>query len=414
MCFYSQKSSAPPTPPGQRTSISRDGKGGGGRFQYRNSTVSLSIRDFRNFQSNTCLCTKKSRQVAIARNGTPVHASNCLSARVRQPCVEATCPSRATTRLEPSDWLRGLRSNRGKVRIPTLLPWHANRTHLSALSLSLSCYLQSNPVALCLCALELYRVYVRIPLSTNMPSEKTVTKASETRRSTKPIMEKRRRARINNSLLELKKKADILEMTVKYLKNLQRQQMTPDPAAMSKYRSGFAECANEVSRFVNRMDGSVDPAVRQRLLNHLANCLNGMNNPTPLPPVHVQVGPTPESDINNRLLQGVQLVPTRLPNGDIAFLLPANLSVYTSPSVPISPTNSTSSVTSSMSTTSSPSPVNVLGSSGILSPAASDRSSPSPLSLHHPTPVQSHCPVIVQPSSCQPQKVESKAVWRPF
>ncbi|GIY05840.1 transcription factor HES-4-B [Caerostris darwini] len=264
-----------------------------------------------------------------------------------------------------------------------------------------------------------------------MPSEKTVTKASETRRSTKPIMEKRRRARINNSLLELKslmldalkkdnarhsklEKADILEMTVKYLKNLQRQQMTPDPAAMSKYRSGFAECANEVSRFVNRMDGSVDPAVRQRLLNHLANCLNGMNNPTPLPPVHVQVGPTPESDINNRLLQGVQLVPTRLPNGDIAFLLPANLSVYTSPSVPISPTNSTSSVTSSMSTTSSPSPVNVLGSSGILSPAASDRSSPSPLSLHHPTPVQSHCPVIVQPSSCQPQKVESKAVWRPF
>ncbi|GIY05838.1 hypothetical protein CDAR_316231 [Caerostris darwini] len=91
------------------------------RFQYRNTTVSLCILDLGNFSNPTRACArKKSRQVAIARNGTPVHASNCLSARVRQPCVEATCPSRATTRSEPSDWLRGLRSNRGKVRFDTL------------------------------------------------------------------------------------------------------------------------------------------------------------------------------------------------------------------------------------------------------------------------------------------------------
>ncbi|GBM45262.1 Transcription factor HES-4-B [Araneus ventricosus] len=267
-----------------------------------------------------------------------------------------------------------------------------------------------------------------------MPSEKTVSKASETRRSTKPIMEKRRRARINNSLTELKtlmldalkkdnarhsklEKADILEMTVKYLKNLQRQQITPDPNAMSKYRSGFAECANEVNRFFSRVDSSVDQTVRSRLLNHLANCLTGMNNPSPLPPVHVQVGQPSETDVNNRLFQGVQLVPTRLPNGDIALLLPANLSVYAPSTVPISPASSTSSVSSPMSTTSSPSPINVLGSSGILSPASSDRCSPSPVSMHHtsPAPVQpSHCPVIVQPSNYQQQKMESKSVWRPF
>ncbi|XP_030324326.1 transcription factor HES-1-like, partial [Calypte anna] len=67
--------------------------------------------------------------------------------------------------------------------------------------------------------------------------------ASEHRKSSKPIMEKRRRARINESLGQLKtlildalkkdssrhsklEKADILEMTVKHLRNLQRAQMT--------------------------------------------------------------------------------------------------------------------------------------------------------------------------------------------
>ncbi|KFM73076.1 Transcription factor HES-4-A, partial [Stegodyphus mimosarum] len=281
-----------------------------------------------------------------------------------------------------------------------------------------------------------------------MPSEKTVTKSSETRRSTKPIMEKRRRARINNSLTELKnlildalkkdnarhsklEKADILEMTVKHLQNLQRQQMTPDPSMMAKFRAGFAECASEVSRFMSRVEG-IDHTVRQRLLNHLANCLTGMNNPppTPLPPVHVQVGGAPESESNStRLLGGVQLVPTRLPSGDIAFLLPAQLSVYAPSTVPISPASSTSSVTSPMSTTSSsPSPVNVLGSSGILSPAASDRCSPSPVMhtricspspvMHSripqemPTSVTSHCPVVVP--AINQHKTESKPVWRPF
>ncbi|XP_054716125.1 transcription factor HES-4-A-like [Uloborus diversus] len=286
-----------------------------------------------------------------------------------------------------------------------------------------------------------------------MPSEKTVTKCSETRRSTKPIMEKRRRARINNSLSELKnlildalkkdnarhsklEKADILEMTVKHLQSLQMQQMTPDPSTMAKFRSGFAECANEVNRFMGRVDG-VDPTIRQRLLNHLANCLTGMNNPppTPLPPVHVQVGATTAPESEPRLLSGVQLVPTRLPSGEIAFLLPAQVSVYAPSTVPISPASSTSSVTSPMSitsSTSSPSPVNVLGSSGILSPAASDRCSPSPVMhtrvhspvmhtrvnspvMHtrvHPETMVSHCPVIVP--HMNHHKVESKAVWRPF
>lgn len=288
-----------------------------------------------------------------------------------------------------------------------------------------------------------------------MPSEKTVTKCSENRRSTKPIMEKRRRARINNSLSELKnlildalkkdnarhsklEKADILEMTVKHLQQLQmqqqQQQLTPDPAMMAKFRAGFAECANEVSRFMGRMEG-VDHTVRQRLLNHLANCLTGMNNPppTPLPPVHVQVSNDSQDAATTRVLGGVHLVPTRLPSGDIAFLLPA---VYAPSTVPISPASSTSSVSSPLS---APSPVNVLGSSGILSPAASDRSSPSPVmytKIHQDVSMPSHSPVPVMPPSPVhmmshspvhtvsqspvmshfPPVVnqQSKAVWRPF
>jgi len=126
-----------------------------------------------------------------------------------------------------------------------------------------------------------------------MPAEK-VTK-SENRRSNKPLMEKRRRARINQSLSELKnlildaikkdssrnsklEKADILEMAVKHLQNLQKQQQTNVPSATesnqgNKYRAGFNECATEVSRFLDKMEG-LDASVRGRLISHLFNCLN--------------------------------------------------------------------------------------------------------------------------------------------
>lgn len=47
-------------------------------------------------------------------------------------------------------------------------------------------------------------------------------------------------------------KADILEMTVKHLQAVQRQQLAlavaHDPAVLTKFRSGFAECAQEVTR----------------------------------------------------------------------------------------------------------------------------------------------------------------------
>lgn len=118
----------------------------------------------------------------------------------------------------------------------------------------------------------------------------------ERRKSSKPMMEKRRRARINQSLNELKalileamkkdtscysklEKADILEMTVRHLRTLRSQKsgcsMTPDSGAVAKYRAGFNECASEISRFLITLDG-IDVQLRARLLSHVASCCNAV------------------------------------------------------------------------------------------------------------------------------------------
>ncbi|EDO45031.1 predicted protein [Nematostella vectensis] len=112
------------------------------------------------------------------------------------------------------------------------------------------------------------------------------------RKSSKPMMEKRRRARINQSLNELKilileamkkdtscysklEKADILEMTVKYLRAMKTtQQLTgivpSDPSSVAQYRAGFNECALEVTRYFMAND-NVDLQMKTRILSHLAS-----------------------------------------------------------------------------------------------------------------------------------------------
>ncbi|XP_050570835.1 transcription factor HES-4 isoform X2 [Cygnus atratus] len=184
--------------------------------------------------------------------------------------------------------------------------------------------------------------------------------------SSKPIMEKRRRARINESLGQLKtlildalkkdssrhsklEKADILEMTVKHLRNLQRAQMTAalsaDPTVLGKYRAGFNECMNEVTRFLSTCEG-VNADVRTRLLGHLSACLGqivAMNYPPPPPPppagqpahlaqpLHVQLPPAagavpvpckmnPAEALSPKVYGGFQLVPAT--DGQFAFLIP--------------------------------------------------------------------------------------------
>uniref|UniRef100_A0A1A8LK42 Hairy-related 9 n=1 Tax=Nothobranchius pienaari TaxID=704102 RepID=A0A1A8LK42_9TELE len=187
--------------------------------------------------------------------------------------------------------------------------------------------------------------------------------ASEHRKSSKPIMEKRRRARINESLLQLKtlildalkkdssrhsklEKADILEMTVKHLRNLQRVQMSAlsaDATVLSKYRAGFNECTNEVTRFLSTSEG-VSVEVRSRLLNHLSSCMSQMmpvsySQQAPsqqahlAQPVHVQLPSSlpisgaamssklsPAEAVSPKVFSGFQLVPAT--DGQFAFLIP--------------------------------------------------------------------------------------------
>ncbi|EDW46902.1 protein deadpan [Drosophila sechellia] len=192
---------------------------------------------------------------------------------------------------------------------------------------------------------------------------------AELRKTNKPIMEKRRRARINHCLNELKslileamkkdparhtklEKADILEMTVKHLQSVQRQQLNmaiqSDPSVVQKFKTGFVECAEEVNRYVSQMDG-IDTGVRQRLSAHLNQCANSLEQIGSMsnfsngyrggmfPATAVTAAPTPlfpslPQDLNNNSrtdssapaiqMGGLQLIPSRLPSGEFALIMP--------------------------------------------------------------------------------------------
>ncbi|ALC40902.1 dpn [Drosophila busckii] len=192
---------------------------------------------------------------------------------------------------------------------------------------------------------------------------------AELRKTNKPIMEKRRRARINHCLNELKslileamkkdparhtklEKADILEMTVKHLQSVQRQQLNmaiqTDPSVVQKFKTGFVECAEEVNRYVSQLDG-IDMGVRQRLSAHLNSCANSLEQigsmsnfssgyrgqlPSSMFPAAANnLFANLPQDLNNNnnssrdapaaiQMAGLQLIPSRLPSGEFALIMP--------------------------------------------------------------------------------------------
>ncbi|XP_022234762.2 protein hairy isoform X2 [Drosophila obscura] len=133
-------------------------------------------------------------------------------------------------------------------------------------------------------------------------STQNVTSSQDiSKRTNKPLMEKRRRARINQSLAILKalilestksqnakngegqakhtklEKADILELTVRHF---QRHRNLDDPS-VNKYRAGYTDCAREVARYLATPEpppmGSMptlgEPGSKARLLRHLDQCI---------------------------------------------------------------------------------------------------------------------------------------------
>ncbi len=70
-------------------------------------------------------------------------------------------------------------------------------------------------------------------------------------------------------------------MTVKHLRSMQRQQLAlaaaTDNTVVSKYRAGFTECAQEVTRYLGQVDG-LTPDTRGRLMQHLGSCVQRMHH----------------------------------------------------------------------------------------------------------------------------------------
>lgn len=121
------------------------------------------------------------------------------------------------------------------------------------------------------------------------------------------MMERRRRARINNCLTQLKslliqdmkkdnshisklEKAEILELTVRKLKKLQ-ELINPDDNAgyhdHPRYRDGFNDCIGEVVDYFGKKD-CINTDFRSRVISHLNNCYNNRSK-------------TPNQEITNRL-----------------------------------------------------------------------------------------------------------------
>ncbi|KAG5837150.1 hairy-related 8.2 [Anguilla rostrata] len=117
-----------------------------------------------------------------------------------------------------------------------------------------------------------------------------LSSAKEDRKLRKPLIERKRRERINNCLDQLKEtvvgafrldqskleKADILEMTVKHLQNIQSNKYAADPTlgleAQQKYSTGYIQCMHEVHNLLLTCEW-MDKTLGSRLLNHLLKSL---------------------------------------------------------------------------------------------------------------------------------------------
>ncbi|XP_001999744.2 enhancer of split m7 protein [Drosophila mojavensis] len=125
------------------------------------------------------------------------------------------------------------------------------------------------------------------------------SKTYQYRKVMKPLLERKRRARINKCLDDLKdlmaecvaqtgdakfEKADILEVTVDYLRKLKQSKAanSNSKAAASatehSFRAGYIRAANEVSRALAALP-KVDVAFGTTLMTHLGMRLNQLEQP---------------------------------------------------------------------------------------------------------------------------------------
>nr|AGS55442.1 hairy enhancer of split 8 [Platynereis dumerilii] len=149
------------------------------------------------------------------------------------------------------------------------------------------------------------------------------SKAMSNRRINKPLMERRRRARINQSLTQLKtlvlssmnkdparynrlEKADILEMTVNHLKGLQSQQTKyslSDPETLAKFQSGFSQCAAEISNYLDQIS-DLDSQVKEGILGHVTDAAERFKSSQMAPVVAVSSSSEEEEKMDDSPSKG--------------------------------------------------------------------------------------------------------------
>ncbi|EDV93688.1 enhancer of split m7 protein [Drosophila grimshawi] len=133
-----------------------------------------------------------------------------------------------------------------------------------------------------------------------MATKYELSKTYQYRKVMKPLLERKRRARINKCLDDLKdlmaecvaqtsdakfEKADILEVTVQYLRQLKQSKAAPTSAAIApehSFRAGYIRAANEVSRALAALP-KVDVTFGTTLMTHLGMRLNQLEQPMEQP-----------------------------------------------------------------------------------------------------------------------------------
>lgn len=218
--------------------------------------------------------------------------------------------------------------------------------------------------------------------------------------------------------------------------------ITTDPSVLHKFQAGFADCTDEVNRYITQMDG-VDTSVKQRLIGHLSSCVGGLQQisnaaspfttafatgyrnsaaglpsfiqPSTITAAQLQQPPavaavttslttttaapitTIAQDINNNSnngagrihMNGVQLIPSRLPTGELALVMPnsSNLPYFPSfSSLPTTISSVAASATDLLAATSDGSTPRISAFNSVKKPIAKHVSSaphsppPSPVS----------------------------------
>lgn len=190
-----------------------------------------------------------------------------------------------------------------------------------------------------------------------MEYEEPVSRTYQYRKVMKPMLERKRRARINRCLDELKdlmvtalqaegenvaklEKADILELTVRHLHTLRaarRLTLTPENSYADRFREGFTQCAQEVSSFLSTpVAAAVHPAAGAQLMRHLGGCLRRLEGTSSSSlGASTTTTTTTTSSVASTTVNTVgKATPAVSPTANVTINVPQN--VYTPPQSPVS------------------------------------------------------------------------------